>query len=66
MMNGGSWLKALCVALLAVIVSDIGFLVRVDSLSREGCCTLAAVTAAAGLTPGVIATYFIRAARTPN
>ncbi|MBI4400697.1 MAG: hypothetical protein HY581_03595 [Nitrospirae bacterium] len=62
-MSSGSWLKALCLALLVVIVTDIGFIVRADSLSREACFTLAAMTAVAGLVPVVFAVYLIRPAR---
>ncbi len=50
-MTATSWLKALCLALLVVIVIDIGFIVRADSLSAEMWFKLAAMTAAAGLVP---------------
>lgn len=58
-MSAGNWLKALCLALLVVIMIDIGFLVRMDSLSREACFTLAAMTAVVGLVPVVFAVYLI-------
>ncbi|WP_447974226.1 hypothetical protein [Nitrospira sp. Kam-Ns4a] len=59
-MSTGSWLKALCLAILVVILIDLGFLVRVNSLSRETCLALAAMTAIAGLVPVVFAVYLIR------
>lgn len=62
-MSGARWLKALCLALLVVIVVDVGFLVRGDALSRETCFTLAAMTAVAGLVPLIFAVYFVRATR---
>lgn len=34
-MSTGNWLKALCLALIVVIVIDIGFIVRADALSSE-------------------------------
>ncbi len=65
-MSSGNWIKALCLALLVVIVIDIGFVVRVDTLSRETCFMLAAMTAVAGLAPVVFAAYLIRATRSPT
>lgn len=65
-MSSGNWIKALCLALLAVIVIDIGFIVRADSLSKEACFTLAGMTAVAGLVPVVFAAYLIRATRSPQ
>lgn len=63
-MSAGNWLKALCLALLAVIVIDIGFIVRADALSRETHFTLAVMTAIAGLVPVVFSVYLMmRAAR---
>ncbi|MGH7205221.1 MAG: hypothetical protein ACREI2_03305 [Nitrospiraceae bacterium] len=62
-MSSGSWLKALCLALLVVIAVDIGFIVRADSLSKKVCFALAAMTAVAGLVPVVFAVYLIRPAR---
>jgi hypothetical protein len=59
-MGAGRWLKALCLALLVVIVIDIGFIVRTDSLPSEACFTLAGVTAVAGVVPVVFAAYFVR------
>ncbi len=53
-------LKALCLALLAVIVIDTGFLVQADFLPREACFTLAAMTAVAGLAPVVFALSLFR------
>ena len=58
-MSAGNWLKALCLALFVVMMIDIGFIVRGDSLSREACFTLAAMTAVAGLVPVVFAVYLI-------
>ncbi len=62
-MSKGSWLKALCLAILVVVVIDIGFLVQADSLSREACFTLAARTAVAGLAPVVFAVCLFRPRR---
>ena len=58
-----SWLKALCLAILVVIVIDIGFIVRADSLSAEMCFKLAGMTAVAGLVPVGFAIYLMRATR---
>lgn len=60
------WVKALCLSLLVVIVMDIGFLVRVDSISKDACFYLAAMTAVGGLVPIGFATYLIRATRSPK
>lgn len=62
-MSAGSWLKALCVALLVVIVMDIGFVLRADSFFKEECLTLAGMTAVVGLVPVVFAVYLMRATR---
>lgn len=62
-MSMGSWLKALCLALLVVIVIDTGFIIRMDSLSRDASFMLAAMTAVAGLAPIVFAIYLMRATR---
>lgn len=62
-MSSGHWIKALCLALFVVIVIDIGFVVRADSLSGEACFTLAGMTAVAGLAPVGFAIYLMRATR---
>jgi hypothetical protein len=59
-MRAGNCLKALCLALLVVLMIDIGFLVRMDSLSREACFILAAMTAVVGMVPVVFAVYLVR------
>lgn len=62
-MSAGNWLKALCLALLVVIVIDIGFIVRAASLSKEASFTLAVMTAVAGLAPVGFAICLMRATR---
>lgn len=65
-MTAARLLKALCLALLVVIVVDIGILVQADSLSAETCFTLAVMTAVAGLVPVVFAWYLYRTLGMPR
>jgi hypothetical protein len=59
-MSSNRWLQALCLVLFAVIVMDIGFILRVDSLPKEMCFTLAGMTAVVGLIPVPFAVYLMR------
>lgn len=62
-MSAGNWLKSLCLALLVVVVVDVGFLVRADSLSPETYYILAGMTAVVGLAPVGFVIYLMRATR---